>query len=620
MENIPEYIARMHGRKQVTYHHSSLEPILGDTYGILVYQEQIIRIAADLAGYAPGDADTMRKAVGKKKKDLMDKHRALFIEGANGRGIAQEQCEAIWADIEYFARYGFNKSHAADYAVITCQTAFLKAHYPVEYMAALLSVERDNTEKVAQYLVDARRMGIQVAPPAISRAELDFTIEGDNRQPVIRYGLGAIKNAGAGAIELILQERQANGSFAGLADFCERVDLRRVGKRALESMVKVGVFDEWGSRPRLLEAIDRLISHSGSSHEAASAGQMSLFGALSGLNANVGVELLKPESALPKVDPREVLSWEKELIGVYLSEHPISRLVGLLQDVAKTTTADLEEMVNGRGVTLAGVITSVRGLTTKKGEAMAFAMLEDLRGAVELLFFPRTWKECRDKVKIDQVLLVRGKVQLDNGDARRAKVVVDGVDNNPTVARAASAEDEYGQPPGAGYAGLPIALEPEPYYEVEAHDNGASFVPPPPPNFEEEDGAYVTAVVEEAAESGSRIGENVVVAPAPTQESPPATAAPANGVAANGGRPQGNGASSRLVVVEVQPVAGWRDTFRQTLQAALRYDGGDCLAVSLRGQELVMDFPGRNTLFCPELINDLKHLPGVVDVYVCSPG
>jgi len=206
IENIPEYLARMHGKKKVVYHHNDLKPILEETYGIVVYQEQIIRIASEFAGYAPGEADLIRKAVAKKKRKLMDKHHSQFTEGAMSHGYSRDTCEAIWADIEFFARYGFNKAHAADYAVITCQTAFLKAHYPVEYMTALMSVERNNTDKVAHYLAEARRMSIQVTPPTINEAKLDFIIEDDSSKPVIRYGLGAIKNAGTAAIEVILDD------------------------------------------------------------------------------------------------------------------------------------------------------------------------------------------------------------------------------------------------------------------------------------------------------------------------------------------------------------------------------------------------------------------------------
>lgn len=197
-----------------------------------IYQEQIIRIASDLAGYEPGEADMIRKAVSKKKKDLMEVHRLQFTEGAMSRGFSREVCEAIWGDIEFFARYGFNKAHAADYGKVTCQTAFLKAHYPIEYLTAMLSVERDNTEKVRRYFAEAKSLGIAVAPPDVNRSGLDFTIEDEGERPTIRFGLGAIKNAGEAALRLILDEREANGPFASLSELCQRVDLRRVGKRA----------------------------------------------------------------------------------------------------------------------------------------------------------------------------------------------------------------------------------------------------------------------------------------------------------------------------------------------------------------------------------------------------
>jgi DNA polymerase-3 subunit alpha len=645
MENIPEYIARMHGEKEVQYHHPNLQTILGNTYGILVYQEQIIQIASQLAGYEPGEADMIRKAVSKKKKDLIDKHRILFTEGAMKQGYTLEVCDAIWGDIEYFARYGFNKSHAADYAVITCQTAFLKAHYPVEYMTALLSVERHNTEKVALYLADARRLSITVAPPIINQAGLDFTIEGDGK--TIRYGLGAIKNAGEGAIEIVLREREANGPFKNLADLCDRVDLRRVGKRALESMIKVGVFDEWGSRPQLIDALDRLIGHSGNTHEAAAVGQMSLFGSFAGPAMNASIELLRPLSALPKIDHREVLTWEKELIGVYLSEHPLSRFLSVLQNAVSATTADLEEAVNGKGIAIAGVITTLRTLTTKKGEPMAFASLEDLNGTVELLFFPRTWKECRDKVKTDQLLLVRGKLKVEGGD--RAKIVVDGVDNNPTIAHAAdeaptveraawSAERSNGRTPEPAADNWNAYLpEPEEFApaRIAENGNGNYHMPPPPPNFDD-DAAYLPAEPLLAAmavadgEQAAKSLQPMVNDAAPNGHGNKA----ANGQVENGklafnhahppiSNPQSpiaNGQSkiqipkSKIVIVEVEPVNHWQETFREAISLAGRFEGADRLSLSLNGRNLVMDFPNQRTDFCPELVSALQKLPGVTRV------
>ena len=311
MEYIPTYIRRLHGKEQVKYHHPSLEPILGETYGIIVYQEQIIRIARDLAGYDAGEADTIRKAVGKKILEKLLEHHEKFIKGAVAKGIPEAAAQGTWEDIETFARYGFNKAHAADYAVIVCQTAYLKAHYPVEYMAALLSVERGDTDKVAFVTADCRRLGIPLMPPSVNFSELDFSIEnvsdasageahvgeadtpgdavattaaapGDSTadstdsehgQKRIRFGLAAIKNVGEGPVGIILEAREKAGPFSDLDSFCQRVDLRQVGKRALESLIRAGAFDDFGERSQVLAVLDRMTALSSSHHQAADVGQ-----------------------------------------------------------------------------------------------------------------------------------------------------------------------------------------------------------------------------------------------------------------------------------------------------------------------------------------------------------
>lgn len=592
MENIPTYIRRMHGREEVKYHHADLQPILEDTYGILVYQEQIIRIAAELAGYEPGEADMIRKAVAKKKQDLMEKHRLQFTDGAVARGYSREVCEAIWGDIEYFARYGFNKAHAADYAVITCQTAFLKAHFPVEYMAALLSVERNDTAKVALYLADARRMGILVKPPDINNAGLDFTIEEDSEQQIIRYGLGAIKNAGEGAIQVILSEREANGPFADLVDLCERVDLRRVGKRALESMIKVGVFDCWGSRPRLLDGLDRMMSYSGSCHDAAAVGQMSLFGAGSAVPMDIAVELLRSESDVPVIDLRELLDWERELIGVYLSEHPLQRKLDALQSVVNATTADLDSTMNGRGITIAGIISRLRQHTTRKGDAMAFATLEDLHGSADLLLFPSVWKQVRMDVKVDQIVLVRGKVQVE-GEQDTATILADSIDINFQVAKAAeemvhhSGGDGWSSAyePSGAFAGVEDGFD---AFGKQA-TSGSGMIPPPPPAWDDEEW-----MLQEAD------GDGYDAAPAHV-----------NGKSAP---QQVSGKAARAVVVEVDPKADWQQIFREAVSLSNRYDGPDRLSLKLAGQTLSMEFGEGFTGYCPELESALQELTGVISI------
>ncbi|HET6445776.1 MAG TPA: DNA polymerase III subunit alpha, partial [candidate division Zixibacteria bacterium] len=627
MDNIPDYIDRMHGKTPVTYHHPDLESILSETYGILVYQEQIIQIASEFAGYAPGEADMIRKAVAKKKRDLMDKHKTKFFDGSIARGYSPATCEAIWSDIEFFARYGFNKAHAADYAIITCQTAFLKAHYPVEYMTALLSVERNDTDKVAQYLAESRRMGIKIAPPQINLSELDFSIEESDEGPVIRYGLGAIKNAGAAAIEQILCEQRENGDFKDLADLCERVDLRRVGKRALESMVKVGVFDKWGRRHDYLESLDRAISHSGNTHDAAAAGQMSLFGGSNGGSDGLGIELVMPKSAMTDVDQRKTLMWEKELVGVFLSEHPLSSYQDLAEELGSSTTADLDEATNDQGISILGFLTSLRTLITKKGHEMAFGNVEDMHGSVDLVFFPRTWKDMHSRVKVDRVYLVRGKVRIERGD--QAKIIVETLENNLSLAKEqviqvsgtkanrrydvetkATSEPQITakkSPSADAFAGMKKAITVD--QEVNRIPTkkqsapGASFTPLPPPNFED-------------------FGNSSTLSDQPMMENETSTF---NGLVDDSGSTTGNSnavesesneESKRSIVVEIEAGLSWRDTCRQVVDHANQFRGNDTLHIRVAGQKLVMEFPNQNTDICPELVESVKQINSVMSVEV----
>ncbi|MCA1553097.1 MAG: DNA polymerase III subunit alpha, partial [Chloroflexi bacterium] len=269
MQFIDSFIARKHGKEPITYRHPSLEPILKETYGAIVYQEQVIQIMTDLAGYSAADADLVRRAVGKKKEEELKKHRTGFVTGAKKqRSISEESADQIWSDIEFFANYGFNKAHAADYAVITCQTAWLKAHYPVEYMTALLSVARGNTEKIVAYTAECARLHIDLLPPHLNESNLDFKVVMEHGKPTrcIRFALGAVKNVGDGVVELIVNERKAHGAFKSLEDFCDRIDLRKINKRALECLIKSGVFDLFGRREQVLAVTDRMIESSQRAH------------------------------------------------------------------------------------------------------------------------------------------------------------------------------------------------------------------------------------------------------------------------------------------------------------------------------------------------------------------
>ncbi|MFQ6101493.1 MAG: DNA polymerase III subunit alpha [Anaerolineae bacterium] len=418
MEHIDDYIDRMHGRKPIEYRHPSLEPILRETYATIVYQEQIIRILTDVAGYSALDADLVRRAVGKKKRAELLKHRASFVKGAvEHGGLPPGTAEAIFDDIEFFARYGFNKAHGADYAVLTCQTAYLKAKYPVEYMAALLSVERNNTEKVGLLIAECRRMGIEVLPPDVNCSSLDFTIEErTDGLPAIRFGMGAIKNVGEGPLETILTARQAGGPFRDLDDFCRRVDLRRVNRRALESLIKVGALRPFGTRSQLLPIADRIVGLSANLHHARDVGQISLFGEATGVRLAAEESLLPPLSRTPEVPQKEILAWEKELVGVYISEHPLTQALVGLQDVVTAYASTLSADMNGQQVVVVGMVQRVRRHTTKKGDEMAFVTLEDLQGTCDVVVFPRVWSRTKPLWQPERILVVGGKVDLGRRD------------------------------------------------------------------------------------------------------------------------------------------------------------------------------------------------------------
>jgi DNA polymerase-3 subunit alpha len=416
MAFIPDYIARMHGEAEVEYRHPALEPIFKDTYGIPVYQEQLMRAAVEIAGYTPSESDELRKAISKKKKEEIEKHRNKFVAGAVKNGMAKDIAEAIYSDWEEFARYGFNKSHAADYGVIAVQTAYLKAHYPAEYMAALLSANAGKTEQVALYVADARSMDVPVLAPDINASEWDFAIEDLDDKPNIRFGLGAIKNAGQAAVQLIVDERNQNGKFKNLNDFARRVDLRAVGKRALECLIKVGAMDMFGNRAALLASLDRVVSISSNHFRAAEAGQMSLFGESTG----VIEEIHLPD--VNNVDKREMLNWERELIGLYVSDHPLTPYQQTFAQIVSYFSGQLPEAQHEEKARVAGLITAVRPYTTKTNKPMGFVTLEDIQGNIELVLFPKTWQKTHEQLKVGQIVIVEGKV--DTGSTP-PKILVD---------------------------------------------------------------------------------------------------------------------------------------------------------------------------------------------------
>ncbi|GAB1472250.1 DNA polymerase III subunit alpha [Chloroflexota bacterium] len=428
MAFIPDYIARMHGEAEVSYRHPSMEPIFSDTYGIPVYQEQLMRAAVELAGYTPSESDELRKAISKKKKEDIEKHRVKFVKGAVEKGIEQSTADAIYADWEEFARYGFNKSHAADYGVIAVQTAYLKSHYPAEYMTALMSASAGQTEKIAFYVADARTMGVPVLQPDINSSMWDFSIEDVDDKPHTRFGMGAIKNVGESSVQPLIDERAQNGKFKDLNDFSRRVDLRAVGKRSLESLIKVGAMDSFGNRASLLASLDRIVAISSAHFRAADAGQMSLFGATSGIIEEIQLPEVKD------VDKREMLNWERELIGLYISDHPLNEYQAQLAQIVSYFTGQLSEASHDEKVRIAGLVASVRPYTTKTGKPMGFAQLEDIQGTIELVLFPKPWEQSKDKLTVGQIVIVEGRV--DQGSTP-PKILVDTIKTEINVTTAA---------------------------------------------------------------------------------------------------------------------------------------------------------------------------------------
>jgi DNA polymerase-3 subunit alpha len=451
MAFIPDYIARMHGEAEVEYRHPKMEPIFSDTYGIPVYQEQLMRAAVELAGYTPSESDELRKAISKKKKEDIEKHRKKFVDGAVKNGIEKETAESIYNDWEEFARYGFNKSHAADYGVLSVETAYLKTHYTAEFMTALLSANAGKTEQVALYVADARTMGVPVLPPEINSSFWDFSIEdievaagedGSSKQikPHIRFGLGAIKNAGEAAIQLIIDEREAKGKFVDLNDLARRVDLRAVGKRALECLIKVGALDNFGNRSALLASLDRVVAISSNHFRAVEAGQMSLFGGTTGVTESITL----PE--VNNVDRREMLNWERELIGLYISDHPLTPYQQTFAQIVSYFSGQLNEAQHEEKVRVAGLVTAVRPYTTKTNKPMGFVSIEDVQGNIELVLFPRTWAQYKEQMTVGQIIIVEGKA--DTGSTP-PKILVDSIRTEIKILEPIESASPLMQPPAS---------------------------------------------------------------------------------------------------------------------------------------------------------------------------
>jgi len=408
MEHIPTFIKAKHGLEPVRYPHPALEKILEETYGVIVYQDQVLFIVREFAGYSLGQADIFRKAMGKKIAEVMKKERRRFVEGAKKNGFSADLATQVFNLIEPFAGYAFNKAHSVSYALIAYQTAYLKANYPAEYMTAFLTIHADEPEKVASAVAECRRLNISVLPPDINRSQVNFSIEKD-AMTAIRFGLSAIKNVGPGAVEPIASERDKNGEFKSIEDLCRRCDLRGINRRVIESLIKAGAFDSLGSRAALLSNVNRIISLAQREQRMRESGQSTMFD-LWGEKMPVPMANLDL-GTVEDVPMKEKLAWEKELTGVYLSEHPFSAVAGELS--AETTmVGEIDVELVGQVVDIIGMVGSVRQLFTREGKPFASVILEDLSGQVEIMVWPKVFAETTDLWQEGNILKVHGKVRV----------------------------------------------------------------------------------------------------------------------------------------------------------------------------------------------------------------
>ena len=410
MEQIPKFIRSKYGIEPITYPHPALKEFLEETYGVIVYQEQVIFIVRAFGGYSLGQADIFRKAMGKKKAEVMVKEKANFIGGAKKNGYTAEIAEEVYALIEPFAGYAFNKAHAVNYALIAYQTAYLKAHYSIEYLTALLIAADGQAEKISVAVDECRRMGIQVLQPDINHSEVDFAIEKlEDGTQAIRFGLEAIKNVGENAVKPIIEERKTGGEYKTIEDMCRRVDICGINKRVMESLIKSGAMDCLGERGTLLGNIGTIMSAAQREQQLNSSGQSTMFD-LFGDTVSVPMPSLELEAV--DVSRKQILDWEKELLGVYLSEHPFSPFADKALAENTTLCGQVDAEMDGQTVMVAGMVSSVRHLNTRDGQPFASVMLEDLSCKLDVMVWARVFASTRDLWTEGNILLVDGKVKI----------------------------------------------------------------------------------------------------------------------------------------------------------------------------------------------------------------
>ncbi|MCL4541570.1 MAG: DNA polymerase III subunit alpha, partial [Chloroflexi bacterium] len=421
MANIPKFIAAKNGYVEAQYLHPDLEPILEESYGVIVYQEQVMAIVTKVAGFTTEQGYKFIKAIAKKNAELLQQQKEPFVAGALERGYSSGIIEELWRLFEPFQRYSFNKAHTMAYAHVTYRTAYMKTHFPAEFMAAVLCSHRDTQEKLGADIAECRRMGISVLPPDINHSEADFSVENG----AIRFGLAAIKNVGTSVVESLVAERQRNGPFTSLEDFCQRIDARTLNKKALESLIKAGCLDCFGDRASLLHQIDRIITLALQTARTAAAGKISMFDRAN--EQPTPIFAITPSRRDP-TNLKQYYSWERELLGVYFGEHPLNALTSRLHQHNTIAIGEITEDILGTKVTIAGMLTTSRTIATKSGQPMLYATIEDLSGTIEVTVFPRLYENTRQLWEANYILLITGRLDQRNDSYQ---VVCDSVERLP---------------------------------------------------------------------------------------------------------------------------------------------------------------------------------------------
>jgi DNA polymerase-3 subunit alpha len=423
MAMIDDFIERRHGRRDVVYDLPVVKEILEETFGVMVYQEQVMQISNRVAGYTLGEADVLRRAMGKKKAEEMAKQRGRFMQGAAERGHPAKKAEKIFDLMEQFAGYGFNKSHSAAYAFLAFVTAYLKAHYPVDFMAALLTSETGNVAKVVKYINECREMSIRVLPPDVNASEYTFTPVRDEKGDAIRFGLGAVKNVGQNAVEAIIKARTELGRFRSIYQFCEHADMQAINRRVMESLVKAGATDSLeGTRAQLLLALDAAIETGNRAAKDRDSGQAGLFGGGGSLG---DMEEEHPEPPLPKANDwtlKEKLQGEKELLGFYVTGHPLDNYEDKIAELATHDSTKLEGLEKGADVALCGMITGVQKRRNREGKPWASLVIEDRAGNIEAMVFTTQYERLAASLVEDQAVLIRGSALPEEGNATKVSV------------------------------------------------------------------------------------------------------------------------------------------------------------------------------------------------------